>query len=167
MCPGPQHEKGSDLLKSTVAAAAAGVNGKEEGVWEFFRSYTDEPHKSRYVVRERDGTVGGIRCIGRGWSDWSAGKRPSSCSHMSTPPLPLPPSVYIYPFHLVLPQLSLLFDRRGAILKAHPEIRKLFGPCPWTKYKAAAIITTQVGREKEGGREAAEEGIERYLTGPA
>jgi len=73
---------------------------------------------------------------------------------MSTPPLPLPPSVYIYPFHLVLPQLSLLFDRRDAILKAHPEIRKLFGPCPWTKYKAAAIITTQVGREgrREGGK---------------
>jgi hypothetical protein len=52
MCPGPQHDKGNELLKSTVAAAAAAVNGKEEGVWEFFRSYTDEPHKSRYVGKE-------------------------------------------------------------------------------------------------------------------
>lgn len=54
MCPGPQHDKGKgELLKSTVAAAAAGINnGKEEGVWEFFRSYTDEPHKSRYVGKE-------------------------------------------------------------------------------------------------------------------
>jgi hypothetical protein len=49
-------------------------------------------------------------------------------------------------FHsVVLPlPLSISTCRRDAILKAHPEIRKLFGPCPWTKYKAAAIITTQV-----------------------
>ncbi|KAM3567120.1 hypothetical protein VYU27_010729, partial [Nannochloropsis oceanica] len=33
---------------------------------------------------------------------------------------------------------------RESIIKAHPEIRKLFGPCPWTKYKVAAIITIQV-----------------------
>lgn len=82
MCPGPQHDKANVLLDSSMVAAAAGagVNEKEEGVWEFFRSYTEEPHKSR----------------------------------------------------------------RESIIKAHPEIRKLFGPCPWTKYKVAAIITIQV-----------------------
>ncbi len=41
--------------------------------------------------------------------------------------------------------------RREAILKAHPEIRKLFGPCPWTKYKAAAVIFTQVGTSGRKG----------------
>lgn len=43
------------------------------------------------------------------------------------------------------PQTNKNNNRREAILKAHPEIRKLFGPCPWTKYKAAAVILTQVG----------------------
>jgi len=51
MCPGPQHDKANVLLDSSMVAAAAGagVNEKEEGVWEFFRSYTEEPHKSRLV----------------------------------------------------------------------------------------------------------------------
>ena len=44
MCPGPQHEKSVDAATVHAAAPAA---GKEEGVHEFFRSYTDEPHRSR------------------------------------------------------------------------------------------------------------------------
>ena len=74
MCPGPdsaaagaasssssssQHHKQAALLGAAAAAAAAADpimepvpregNGKEEGVWDFFRSYTDEPHRSRCV----------------------------------------------------------------------------------------------------------------------
>jgi hypothetical protein len=65
MCPGPQasssqKHQGLQLGGAAAAAAAADAattvpagaregNGKEEGVWDFFRSYTDEPHRSRCV----------------------------------------------------------------------------------------------------------------------
>lgn len=71
MCPGPEStaagaaastssQKQQALLGRAAAAAAAADpvmepvagregNGKEEGVWDFFRSYTDEPHRSRCV----------------------------------------------------------------------------------------------------------------------
>jgi len=54
--------------------------------------------------------------------------------------------------------------RREAILKAHPEIRKLFGPCPWTKYKAAAVIFTQVGVAESGGPGARSKEQQRGMT---
>lgn len=50
MCVGPATKKGD------VAAAAArdvfvpndgGIHKDDEGVYDFYRSYTDEPHKSR------------------------------------------------------------------------------------------------------------------------
>jgi len=31
------------------------------------------------------------------------------------------------------------------ILKAHPEINKLMGPCPYTKYQIALVVSMQVG----------------------
>lgn len=58
MCPGPESSSSGkkQLLAGAAAAAADSAtvparegNGKEEGVWDFFRSYTDEPHRSRYV----------------------------------------------------------------------------------------------------------------------
>lgn len=60
MCPGPldasvaasqQQLLGKAATEDAATAPAAGRegNGKEEGVYDFFRSYTDEPHRSRYV----------------------------------------------------------------------------------------------------------------------
>jgi sphingolipid delta-4 desaturase len=34
-------------------------------------------------------------------------------------------------------------ERRRALLAAHPEIRKLFGPCPRTKYVCTALVAVQ------------------------
>jgi len=35
--------------------------------------------------------------------------------------------------------------RKTQILKAHPEINKLMGPCPKTKYQVAFVVTLQIG----------------------
>jgi sphingolipid delta-4 desaturase len=34
--------------------------------------------------------------------------------------------------------------RRRAILEAHPEVKKLYGPCPKTKYECTALVFTQL-----------------------
>ena len=144
MCPGPEHDKANVLLKSTMVVAAAGarVNKKEEGVWEFFRSYTEEPHKSRCVRRRREGGTGQAE----GDDLRGATSRQQAVILGICPQYPSPsPHLSTHFFFL-----SLSNCRRESILKAHPEIRKLFGPCPWTKYKVAAIITVQV-RKKGGG----------------
>jgi sphingolipid delta-4 desaturase len=36
-------------------------------------------------------------------------------------------------------------ERRRAMLAAHPEIRRLFGPCPRTKYVCTALVVAQLG----------------------
>src|SRR5690606_19547509 len=35
-------------------------------------------------------------------------------------------------------------ERRRAILKAHPEVRELFGPCPRTKYVCTGLVAPQL-----------------------
>jgi sphingolipid delta-4 desaturase len=36
-------------------------------------------------------------------------------------------------------------DRRRSILRKHPEIRELYGPCPRTKYVCTALVLAQLG----------------------
>mmetsp|Transcript_53930 Transcript_53930/g.122917 ORF Transcript_53930/g.122917 Transcript_53930/m.122917 type:complete len:340 (+) Transcript_53930:100-1119(+) len=35
-------------------------------------------------------------------------------------------------------------ERKAKILKAHPEIRDLMGPCPYTKYQVAFVVSLQI-----------------------
>jgi len=76
MCPGPEASRAKkQLLGQGVAAAAADAatlparegNGKEEGVWDFFRSYTDEPHRSRCVDCVGWDVWAGLGRVGWGW----------------------------------------------------------------------------------------------------
>lgn len=34
--------------------------------------------------------------------------------------------------------------RKQEILKKHPEIKNLMGPCPYTKYQVAGVVSMQV-----------------------
>lgn len=38
---------------------------------------------------------------------------------------------------------------RYQILKAHPEISSLMGPCPWTKYQVLFVVLLQVRAMKD------------------
>eukprot|EP01083_Nonionella_stella_P133584 406096_1 len=35
-------------------------------------------------------------------------------------------------------------ERKAKILKAHPEIKTLMGPCPWIKYQVFFVVALQI-----------------------